>query len=409
MAPELRLDLGVSIGTMGLALGAIEFAIGVTVLAWGFTVDRIGDKISLIAALFIGAVAIIIASQAGTFVGLMVGLLVLGMCGGAICTAGPRIVLASFRGGKQVFALSIRQAAIPLSGLLAASAVANVASSHGSDAGLLVLGLVLLFAALVAVACIMPGSLRRRGRGGGDVAQGPAGADLEDAPSQGATPTGSATGDQAGEREVRAREVLSDRRIWRLAAASATMLFGEASLLGFAGLFLVERQGLSTVQAGLCFSLMLGIAIVMLLVVGATADHRQKRFAPLRVVATVMICSYLALVILSGSKSFLAVIAVVAGGGLAQSWLPLITAILGEMVPPNRQGAAIGMQQTVMATTGAISPVIFGFIVDNLSWQVAYLGIAAVVTIGMLLLRGFKDEPADSAAPKARPASAPAS
>lgn len=361
MVPELRIDFGLSIGQAGVLLGAAEFALAATVLAWGYAADRLGEKRCLIAGLIGGGMAIAAASRSSTFAVLLCGLLVLGLFGGAICTAGPRIVLGAFNGGRRVLALSVRQSAIPLGGLIAASVIGPIAISRGTDTGLLVLGLAMLVVAVLAAAAILPRSL--------EVKEAPVA--LQSSP-------------------------LTDSRVWRLAAASALLLFGEVALLGFSGLFLVEQQGFTTPEAGLIVAAMLGIGVLLLLVVGSLADHRRQRVGPLRVMIVLIGAAYLAVALVAGEKSLLAVAALVTAGALSQAWLPLLTAILGDLIPRARHGTAIGVQQTAMSVLAALSPVLFGLVVERFSWQAAFVFLTISMVLPLVLIRGLSDLPGPS-------------
>jgi hypothetical protein len=72
------------------------------------------------------------------------------------------------------------------------------------------------------------------------------------------------------------------------------------------------------------------------------------------------------------------------------AWNGLSFTTAAELVGPVRSGSAIGLQQTVLAAVGVVSPVLFAASVSRTSWMAAF-GVAAVVPLlGVWALRPLR-------------------
>jgi MFS family permease len=81
------------------------------------------------------------------------------------------------------------------------------------------------------------------------------------------------------------------------------------------------------------------------------------------------------------------VAALLLAGGLAMAWNGLSFTAAAELAGRARSGAALGMQQSALAATGAAVPPVFAAMVGATSWRAAF-GLAAVFPlVGVFLLR----------------------
>jgi MFS family permease len=77
--------------------------------------------------------------------------------------------------------------------------------------------------------------------------------------------------------------------------------------------------------------------------------------------------------------------------GLSMAWNGLSFTAAAEIAGAVRTGAAIGVQQTVLAAAGVAAPVVFAATVDSGSWSWAF-GIAALVPLAGWWLLGALSE-----------------
>jgi MFS family permease len=100
----------------------------------------------------------------------------------------------------------------------------------------------------------------------------------------------------------------------------------------------------------------------------------------------------IALVVVTASAAgWLAAVAVVIATAVSMAWNGLSFTIAAEL-GGRRSGAAIGLQQTVLAASGVGAPVAFAALVSWTSWQAAFAVAALFPLAGRLLLQRF-DEP----------------
>src|SRR5204863_7284536 len=84
---------------------------------------------------------------------------------------------------------------------------------------------------------------------------------------------------------VEAPPPLRDRRLWRLAAGSGMLVVAQASILGFAVVFLHDEHRWSVAAAAAALGRIQVAGSVMRVVAGRWPDHRDARLAPLRLMA----------------------------------------------------------------------------------------------------------------------------
>ena len=84
--------------------------------------------------------------------------------------------------------------------------------------------------------------------------------------------------------------------------------------------------------------------------------------------------------------------------GLTMAWNGLSFTAAAELAGAVRTGAAIGVQQTVLAAAGVAAPVLFAATVSSASWPFAFVVAAALPFVGWWLL-GPLSERRHTAAP----------
>ena len=105
-----------------------------------------------------------------------------------------------------------------------------------------------------------------------------------------------------------------------------------------------------------------------------------------------MVAALLVVVAVAASvDAWILVPALAAATALSMAWNGLSFTIAAE-VGGRRSGAAIGIQQTVLAASGVAVPVAFAAVVSATSWQAAF-GVAAVFPVaGWWLLGSLRGE-----------------
>lgn len=344
LAPFLRADYDLSLTEIGLALATVSIGSMVTLLPWGLLADRIGERAVLAGGLGAAAVAMVAAAYASSFASLVAALTVAGAAGASVNAASGRAVMSWFDAGQRGFALGIRQTAIPIGGAVAALVLPAVATAGGLRAAFLTL----------AGGCF-----------GAAVAGG---IGLREAPPD------------REETLTRSEHPLRDRRIWRLAVASALLVGAQISVLAFAVLFLHDERSLSTAVAAALLAIMQLLGAGLRIGMGRWSDRVGRRVAPLLRLSFALAVALATSAALTEAPLALLLPALVLAGALGLSWNGLAFTATAELAGRARSGAALGFQQTALSIAAAATPPLFAALVEASSWGIAF-GCAAVLPL----------------------------
>jgi sugar phosphate permease len=355
VAPQLRDEYALSLAATGALLAASTVGIIVTLLAWGALADRIGERAVIGIGLTGAAVALALASRAGSAGALGACLVAAGAFGSSANAASGRAVVAWFDASQRGFALGLRHMSTPLGGALAAVTLPFIADRGDVGDALLALSGALLVGALAAAI-----GLRR--------AEPAASAAHLDEPPPTAGP-------------------LRDPAIWRLSLGTASVVLAQLSLLSFTALYLHEERGWSVGAAALALGAVQIGGAVSRVAAGIWSDRVGSRIRPLRLLAlsgAIMLGLAAALL---GAPDAPAAAALIAAGVITMAGNGVSFAAAAEMAGPERVGTALGLQNTILFVAVAVAPPAFGAAVGLTSWPVAF-GLAALCPLmGWLVLR----------------------
>jgi len=353
MAPFLRDRYGLSLGETGALISASLAGSVLSLFGWGLVTDRIGERIVLVAGLGGCGLALLAASRVGSFLPLFLLLMLAGSAGAAVQSASGSAVMAWFPTSQRGVALGIRQTAIPISGFAASLALPPVARHGGTGLGFATLGV----ACLVATAI---GGLALRERVAPEAA--------------------------SGERRVKP---LRDSRLWRISVGSALVLAPQNCVLGFAVLFLHESRGLSPGAAAAVLAVVQALGVAGRIGAGRWSDVVGSRLGPLRTIALAVTALVALTAVLVDAPLVVLLPTLVAAGVLAMSWNSLSFAAAVELAGRRRSGAAIGLQQSVLNSSGTLYPPLFGVLVGATSWRWGFLAVALFPLAGWRVLRAL--------------------
>jgi MFS family permease len=355
IVPQLREEYDLSLGQIGVLLAASWVGTTLTLLPWGLAADRFGERVALTVGMLGSAACLVGAAYASSFEELVVFLLLVGAAGSAVNSASGRAVMHWFGRDERGFALGVRQTAIPLGGLIGALTLPPIADAGGSEAAFLFLAGLIVTGAIV-------GALVLRGR---DAADG-----IEPA-SVGRT--------------------IADTKLWRLSVGSGLYLYAQIAVLGFGVLFLVDEHGFSEQSAALVLAAGQVLAAAFRIGGGRWSDLLGARIVPLRRVGVSIVAVMLLTALLAGGPAELLVPTLVLACGLTMAWNGLSFTAAAELAGALRTGAAIGVQQTVLAAIGVAAPVLFAATVSWMSWPAAFVVAALVPLAGWWLLAALSE------------------
>jgi len=319
-----------------------------TLLPWVLLADRVGERIVLAIGLGVSSAALVGASHAGAFGWLLVLLGVAGAAGASVNAASGRAVMYWFPAAERGLALGVRQTAIPLGGFVSALTLPALGLRHG----------LVFLAALCAAGALFGAAVIHDPEGAEDVLE-----------------------------PRRLADTLRDGRLWLLCSGSGLYLVAQLALTGFVVLFLYDERGFSRVHAALVLAGVQVLAAALRIGAGRWSDVVGSRIGPLRLVGVLSSVTLALVAVLVDAPAPVLVAALVVAGGLAMAWNGLSFTAAAELAGRARSGAALGMQQTALAGTGAVVPPVFAAVVAASSWRIAFALAAAFPLAGVQLLR----------------------
>jgi sugar phosphate permease len=354
LTPTLREEYSLSLGEIGVILGAAWVGTTLTLLPWGLAADRFGERIVLALGLAGCGGFLVGAALAPTATVLALFLALAGASGASVNSSSGRAVMHWFGADERGLALGVRQTAIPVGGFVGALVLPPIAHAGGSRAAFFFL------AGLCAVGAVV-GAAVLRDRDAGE------------------------------EPEVASiGRTLVDRRLWRLSLGSGLYLYAQLAVIGFAVLFLHDEHGLSEGRAALVIAASQVVAAVLRIAAGRWSDVVRSRVEPLLTIGLAISAAVAVTAAFTRGPLWLLLPAIALAGGLSMAWNGLSFTAAAELTGPVRSGSAIGLQQTVLAAVGVVSPVVFAASVSRTSWMAAF-GVAALVPLfGVWALRPLR-------------------
>ncbi|MET7948844.1 MFS transporter [Micromonospora sp. NPDC005324] len=350
LAVQMGTDLGFSPAGLGLA---VSVYFGVSALASvpsGRLVERYGPALVARCGILLAAGSMLAVAAFARSYPVLVGLLALSAAANALGQLASNAALAQHvPARRQGLSFGVKQAAIPVSTLLAGVAVPTIALTAGWRWAF-VAAAVAALTTLAAVPRQLPGLARRAG----------------------------------GSRAGRATAALV------VIGAAATLASGAANSLGT---FLVDSaaaRGLSPGLAGLTLTLGSAVCVAARVGAGWLADRRETGHVAL--IAAMLLVGAVGLGLLALTGSVPLVIGVVLGFGLGWAWPGLMNFAVVRLHPQS-PAAATSITQTGVYAGGCLGPLSLGPLAAHLGYPamwtiaaVAMLLAAALMLVGSRLL-----------------------
>ena len=165
------------------------------------------------------------------------------------------------------------------------------------------------------------------------------------------------------------------------------MIEPQVCLVGFFVVFLEDHRGMTTATAAAALAVLNVLGIAARIGAGRWSDLVRSRVGPLRRIAVVSAGLVALCALLESAPLALLVPALVLMGCVTISWNGLSFAATAEAAGHERSGAALGVQQTALAVSGAVLPIAFGGLVAATSWRTGFAVSAAFPLAGFLVLR----------------------
>ena len=341
LVPQLRNQLGLSLGQAGLLVGCPSAGLMLSLIAWGAAADRYGERVVMAAGLAGAAGFLAGASEVRQPLALGTLLVLAGAASASVNAASGRVVLGWFPARQRGLAMGWRQTAQPLGVALAGAILPGIGAAAGLRGALLVLaGICALAAAVVAVLVVDP-----------------------------PRPSGTAG--------VPAGNPYRQPVLWRIHGASALLVVPQFAISTFALTYLVSQRHFTAGTAGELVAVAgLGGAAARLLA-GKLSDVVASRLRPIRWLAlanTVVVGSLaLAAALHSAAGTVLVLVAAV----ITVSTNGLAFTAVAELAGPAWAGRALGAQNTLQNLSAALTPPVFGVLISAGGFGAGY-AVAAV-------------------------------
>ena len=356
LAPALQDRYDLSLAATGPLIGAVSLGQLLTLVVWGLAADRLGERVTAATGLGAAAVALVGAAYAPSYAVLLLCLVAAGAASSSLQSATGRAVMAWFGPEERGLALGLRQASLPIGGFLVALVLPPVVDSGGVKAALLLTAAVAALGAVVAAV-----GLRDRRR----------------------LPVPAAPAAQV------LRHPFEDPTVWRLAAAGGVTVIAQLGLTGGLPRAVPPRGARLLARRGRCRPRSRERARDRRPDRRRPrwSDMRRDRLGPLRRLTLASAIGLLTVAVLVEAPRWALLPALAAAGAVSMSWNGLAFTATAERAGPERSGAALGLQQSLLAASAVLTPLLFAPLVDATSWGIGFALLAASPLAGFVLLR----------------------
>jgi MFS family permease len=351
--PFLKEQLGVGYIELGFALTVFAVTSGLTQAPIGYLADHIGARKILLMGLTLGGVALIMLGLHLSYPWLIASAVLLGLANSVYHPADYAILSAHMNEARMGRAFSIHTFAGFLGGAVAPGIVATLVATTGGHGALIVTGAVGPFVVLLLLVVGIP-----------DASAGDRQMAGTDAPRRSViTPT-----------------------LFVLTIFFTLLSLSNAGIGNFGVVALMSGYGASFSSANIALTAFLGFSAVGVLAGGFLADHtsRHGQVAAACFAVNAAIVLTIAMVSL---PSPLLLAAMAAAGFLGGVIAPSRDMLVRSAAPPGAAGRAFGIVSTGFNIGGIISPLLFGWIMDQKQphWVFGASVVFMVVTVLLAL------------------------
>lgn len=370
-------EAGVTLTTAGVLAGLPMGGTLLTLIGWGVLIDRIGERIALVAGLAATAVAATAAAYVPGLPALGAMLLLGGAAAASVNAATGRVIVGWFPPHRRGLAMGVRQAAQPLGVGLGALILPASAAVLGATGALVVPAALNAAAALLCLAVVRDPDLP-----------------FPVAPSPGpeiaaATPAPN---------PYRGATVLQ-----RIHLVSFLLVVPQFTVWTFALVWLIDRCGWSPGSAGALIVAAQVLGGLGRMAAGSWSDVVGSRLLPIRIIAGAAALTMGALALTAIWPGPLAVAVLVLASAVTVADNGLAFTAVAEAAGPSWTGRALGVQNTGQNLGATVVPPLFGVVIAALGYPAAFalaaLGPAAAV---LLVPRTGPDRYAGSSAGTSR-------
>lgn len=354
--PFLKSQLGVGYIDLGFALTVFAVVSGLTQAPTGYLVDHFGARRILLAGLTLGGVALILLGLHLSYASLIACAVLLGLANSVYHPADYAILAEHMDEARMGRAFSIHTFAGFLGGAVAPAIVAALVTLSGGAGALIASGAVGVAVALLLIVMNIPDAGAHKKKPGG-----------ESAPKQ---------------------AVITPALI-TLTALFMLLSLSVAGINNFGVVALMSGYGASYSAANIALTAFLGASAIGVLAGGFLADHTERHgyVAAACFAANAAIVLLIALVTLPGW----ALTATMATAGFLSGVIaPSRDMLVRNAAPAGAAGRAFGIVSTGFNLGGIVSPLLFGWIMDQNAPHWVF-GASVIFMVATVVLSPFTE------------------
>ncbi|MFI7694147.1 MFS transporter [Nonomuraea sp. NPDC049655] len=351
MSVHLQRDLRLNTTQLGLLQSAAQLLPLAGLIVAGRLLDRHDERRVVGIGALVVAAALAVGSAAPGYVSLLVVLLVVGAGYSAIQPGGSKSVASWFDASKRGLAMGIRQAGLPLGGVLAAFALPALATSFGWRSTLVAGALVALSGAVVFMA------FYRR------------------PPDRRPVPAAS---------RVRL-ELLREPYLKKIVLSGTSMVSVHSGVGVLTVLYLHEVTSMDAASAALVYVAVQCAGALGRVCLAAWSDrHRSGRYACVLTCLAAVIIGMTLLATPVGRSPVAACLLFVWLGFFGIGWYGPWVAYAAESAPPDHTGFTLGLAMAVNQVAVVLAPPVLGLLTDLTgSFAPAWALLAALTAVTM--------------------------
>src|ERR1700728_4314764 len=364
--PFLKEQLGVGYIELGFALTVFAVISGLTQAPMGYVADHIGARKVLLMGLTLGGFALIMLGLHLSYSWLIASAALLGLANSVYHPADYAILSAHMDEARMGRAFSVHTIAGFLGGAVAPAIVAALVAMVGGHGALIVSGAVGPLVALLLVVVGIPDASAADRRIAGMSAP---------------------------------RQNVITPALMVLTIFFMLLSLSSAGIGNFGVVALISGYGASFSSANIALTAFLGASAIGVLAGGFLADHTQ-RHGQVAAACFALNAAVVFIIAAIALPSPLLTTAMAAAGFLGGVIAPSRDMLVRNAAPPRAAGRAFGIVSTGFNISGVVSPLLFGWIMDqNLPhWVFGASAVFMVLTVLLALLtdRGPQQSPKET-------------
>lgn len=354
--PFLKEKLGVGYIELGFSLTVFAVVSGLTQAPTGYLVDHFGARKILLAGLTLGGFALILLGLHLSYVALIACAVLLGLANSVYHPADYAILAEHMDEARMGRAFSVHTFAGFLGGAVAPAIVAALVTLSGGTGALIASGTIAVLVVLLLIAMNIPDAGAHKKKPG-----------AENAPKQAViTPA-----------------------LMMLTALFMLLSLSVAGINNFGVVALMSGYGASYSAANVMLTAFLGASAAGVLAGGFLADHTERhgQVAATCFAVNAAIVLLIALVTLPG---WALTAAMTAAGFLSGVIAPSRDMLVRNAAPPGAAGRAFGIVSTGFNLGGIVSPLLFGWIMDQSAPHWVF-GASVIFMVATVVLSPFTE------------------